>query len=296
MTLIITVNTPELSLMLGDARLTTFDVNTGLQYHDCCQKVCRLSHSTLFGFAGSVFAAADFINTLSGLHALLGEEAYNRTVSIQELILKYTLRQAGISEAFRLPDGTLPEIDFVFAGRARPSVPIFQILHFRLPDGHVELLTQHGINVVGSGKLFFQPIAEALAQNLEDLRKEAAGQRDPVHFLASLIEIFISSRLIDRATGPSKEGKQLPPSIGLILHGMYVDQDRITPVQSSMTVPADYLGFPIEARPFGGGYDVSYSEGRFRIRTAANQEVVLMSPHEFIAGRHLPKTERLEPK
>lgn len=277
-------------MLLGDARLTGIDPHLGMTHYDCCQKVFRLSHSTLMGFAGSVFPAADFLNTLPEIYKRLGEAEFNREFSIQQLVLRHTLGQSELAEAYRLPDGALPNIDFVFTGRAHPSIPVFQSLHFRLPDGHVDLLTQHGITVLGSGKEFFQPCADSLAKQMDEFRREAAGELDPAHYLASSIQSFVGSMLSFHSRRP---GSALPSSVGTILHGMYVDENRITPLRCSVST-ASYFGETTHA-PFGGGYEVAYENERFVMRSKRGQVAVLMYPPEVISGRFLTPPLQVEP-
>lgn len=283
MTLIVTVNTPEISLMLGDARLSLVDVDGVFRYDDCCQKVFRLSETTVLGFAGDVLAAADYIGTFAALYRQIDPDRYNHALSIQQLVLSHVLNQARFAEAFRFPDGSLPSIDFVFTGRAHASVPIFQTLHLSLPDGNVELLTQQGITVLGSGKAFFEPIARMLANSLDEFREAATREPDPPHWLAWRILTFVSSMLLLQAT---REGTLPPASIGTILHGMYVDTDRITSMGSILHAPTDFLGSPLKAA-FGGGYRVTFENERFRLRTHRGDDIILLTPPELIAGRRV---------
>jgi hypothetical protein len=289
MTLIVAVNTPELSLLMADARLTSFDPRLGLVYNDCCQKVFRVSHSTLFGFAGSVFAAADLMNTLPALYEHIGDEAYHRTFSIQQLILKYTLQGGGMADAMRLPDGTLPAADLVFTGRAHPSQPIFQTLHFSLPTGRVSLLTQHGITTLGSGKAFFAPIAAALSDSLEQFRNAATQSDDPPHYLAWQISSFVSATLLARASSPARGGEQIPPSVGLLLHGMYVDSDRVTPLRVLAHSVRGHA-YVSSRQLFPDGFEVVYVDERFRVHAGSDEYVVLRLPSEIIAGKRLQRS------
>ena len=287
MTLIVTVNTPEISLMLGDARLTAMDQHGTATYDDCCQKVYRLSESTVLGFAGDLLVAADFLNTLTALYHPLGENTFNERFSIQELILRTVPQIKQFGDSFRYPDGTLHPSDFVFTGRARPNVPVFQTLHLRFPDGHFELLTQEGITVLGSGREFFEPIAKMLAGCLPHYREVAADHPDPPHYLAWQIQSFICSMLLNQRSAR-------PQSFGTILHGMYVDQHRITSLECTLESPCEFLGVPIKAS-FGGGYHVTFENNRFCLRTADGRKAVLMTPAEVIAGQHTGGSQRIDP-
>jgi hypothetical protein len=107
--------------------------------------VCRLSETTVLGFAGDVLTAADYIGSLTAAYQQVGPDRFNDALNIQQMIISHVLNRRQFADAFRLPDGSLPSVDFVWTGRARANVPIFQTLHLSLPDGNVELLTQHGI-------------------------------------------------------------------------------------------------------------------------------------------------------
>jgi ATP-dependent protease HslVU (ClpYQ) peptidase subunit len=286
MTLIVSVTTPELSLLIGDARITFLDPVAGLQHKDCCQKIHRLSHSTVFGFAGNVFAAADFLNTMPELYQRLGEDAYNRAFTIQELVLKFALQGAGVAEAFRRPDGSVADTDFVFTGRSREASPVFQTFHVNLRTGDVNLLTQDGVTAIGSGRAFFAPIGAALVERLAAMRESAARTDDPSHYLAWDISTFLAGFFLLRGRPAKGIGSPLPRSVGILFHGMYVDKDRVTPLRFvSNPMPAHVIDATRE--PLDEGHDVRYVEGRFQITIGRSEPLRLLMPSEVIAGRHL---------
>jgi hypothetical protein len=239
------------------------------------------------GFAGNMWTAADYLRTLGALQQALGEGDYDRRFSIQELVLTFTTQLGRFADAVRFPDGTLPSVDFVFSGRARPNVPIFQSLHVSLPAGTIQLLTQEGITVLGKGREFFKPIGDALAGNLDNWRKLAAHERDPLHWLAWRIQTHIC--------GLIAHWRGRPASVGAIMHAMYVDQTRVTALECILGPPADAPGVPVRSA-FGGGYQVTYRGNRFRLRVGADgSETVLLTPPEIIAQGQGLDARQFEP-
>jgi hypothetical protein len=137
--------------------------------------------------------------------------------------------------------------------------------------------------VLGSGKRFFEPIAQLLAEHLDEFREAAKKEADPPHWLAWRIRAFVAGVW---ALQGSRQAARRPPSIGTILHGMYVDEVRITSLGSVLDASTDLLGVPLTA-PFGGGYRVTFENNRFRLQTARGDDVILLTPPEFIAGRRV---------
>ena len=295
MTLIVSVVTPEVVVLLGDARISAAG---GAKRHDCCQKVQRLSRDTLFAFTGSVDCHGEFLGSMYAASEMFGEDLYNKRMHIQQLVLTSTYRRNGIVDAFRRQDGSWSPITLVFAGRVTPigkSPGVFQILHTSVPKLAIELVTQNGVRTFGTGAEYYKDFAEGMNRGLPSLREMAQMTDDFTHYFAIFIAEHAARGLQIKHARTVENAQQPDQSFGIILHGMYIDHKGIFPIQLSIPERRDQ-GASCLAANYCGGYSLNYKDGRFHVGLSGSPPVPLLSAFEFVTGQGPgPHFGRLDP-
>ncbi len=278
MTLVVGINLGNCAIITADSRVTTRWPGKLTTRVDCCQKVFRISETTITGFCGDLIAIADVLSTFAQMYQL-----HPDLINVETLFKRLPLALKLGSQEFRRISGRLPDLGLIVAGRN--SHGAFDMFLCQSPDYDIQALETGDIAIMGSGTPIVEHLSNNLQSQLPDLMRKPSRPFDAEEYGPRVLAPWITWIIAEHVECTLKTSGI--SSVGRAFHALCIDSETVRPIPLDIArlVDVDKKELVIGTRFEGGSKWIQY--------TADGTEIELVSPIDVVLNDKLLTRDRI---